>query len=152
LLSLFFCTVTPDWGGGFLFLCGGFENLTQPKKLTMNNELITFEKLPEAVSYLIGKVEALERTLQTKNEQTITPMTQWLNIDELREYLPDHPAKATIYGWVSSRQIPYHKGGKKLRFLQSEIDEWLATGKRKSESELTAEAEKYCQTKKITKR
>jgi excisionase family DNA binding protein len=128
------------------------ENLHQAEKIIMNNEIITFEKLPEAIGYLIGKVEALERTLQTKNEQTIIPTTKWLNIDELKEYLPDRPAKATIYGWVCSRQIPHHKGGKKLRFLQSEIDEWLATGKRKSESELTAEAENYCKTKKITKR
>jgi excisionase family DNA binding protein len=109
----------------------------------MNYSEITFERLPEAVSYLISKVESLEQALQSKNEQLSIPVDRWLNIDELKEYLPDRPAKATIYGWVSSRQIPHHKGGKKLRFRQSEIDAWLSEGKRKSESEMEAAASEY---------
>ena len=101
------------------------------------------------MAYLITKVEALEKVLLEKNESPAIPVDKWFNIDELKEYLPDHPAKATIYGWVSKREIPYHKGGKKLRFLQSDIDKWLSNGKRKSESELREEANKYCETKKI---
>lgn len=112
-------------------------------------EAITFETMPKAMAYLITKVEALEKVLLEKNESPAIPVDKWFNIDELKEYLPDHPAKATIYGWVSKREIPYHKGGKKLRFLQSDIDKWLSNGKRKSESELREEANKYCETKKI---
>ena len=97
--------------------------------------------MPEAMGYLIQEVEAL-KVLLAKPEPT-THTDRWFNVDELREYLPDHPAKATIYGWVSSKQIPNHKGGKKLRFLKSEIDNWLAMGKRKSESELQEEAAAY---------
>lgn len=100
------------------------------------------------MAYLITKVEALEKLL-TKSEVPAAPVDKWLNIDELKGYLPDHPAKATIYGWVSKREIPYHKGGKKLRFLKSDIDAWLSNGKRKSESELENEAKKYCGTNKI---
>jgi excisionase family DNA binding protein len=118
----------------------------------MNFTEITFERLPEAMGYLIGKVESMERALQAKNEQSSNPIDRWLNIDELKEYLPDKPARATIYGWVSSRQIPYHKGGKKLRFLQSEIDAWLSGEKRKSETELEAEAAAYLSTKKGVRR
>lgn len=110
---------------------------------------ITFETMPKAMEYLIGKMEALEKALLEKNETPTTPVDRWLNIDELKAYLPDHPAKATIYGWVSKREIPHHKGGKKLRFLQSEIDAWLSNGKRKSESELRDKANKYCETRKI---
>lgn len=113
------------------------------------NETITFESMPKAMAYLIGKVEALEKAFLERNTVSITPVDKWLNIDELKEYLPDHPAKATIYGWVSKREIPFHKGGKKLRFLQSDIDKWLSGGKRKSESELRDEANKYCETKRI---
>lgn len=76
--------------------------------------------MPKAMAYLITKVEALEKVLMEKSEAPAAPMDRWLNIDELKAYLPDHPAKATIYGWVSRREIPYHKGGKKLRFLQSD--------------------------------
>ncbi len=107
----------------------------------MNLENITFEKLPEAVSYLIAKVDALTKALQIKTEPS--KIDYWMNIDELTGYLPDHPAKATVYGWVSNRQIPHHKGGKKLRFLKSEIDEWLSNGKRKTNEEIMGEAEKY---------
>lgn len=113
------------------------------------NEVITFETMPKAMAYLIGKVEALEQALLSKTEYQTAPVDRWFDIYELAEYLPDHPAKQTIYGWVHSRTIPYHKGGKKLRFLQSEIDTWLSSGKRKSENELKAEAETYCSTKRI---
>ncbi len=113
------------------------------------NEVITFETMPKAMAYLINKVEALEKKLLEKNEVPTTPADKWFNIDELKDYLPDHPAKQTIYGWVSKREIPFHKGGKKLRFLQSDIDKWLSCGKRKGESELRDEANNYCETKRI---
>lgn len=83
--------------------------------------MITFETMPKAMAYLITKVEALEKALMEKNEAPAAPVDRWLNIDELKAYLPDHPVKSTIYGWVSKREIPYHKGGKKLRFLQSDM-------------------------------
>lgn len=113
------------------------------------NEVITFETMPKAMAYLIEKVEALEKALLEKNEVSTTPTDKWFNIDELKDYLPDHPAKQTIYGWVSKREIPFHKGGKKLRFLQSDIDMWLSKGKRMSESELKDEATNYCTAKRI---
>lgn len=111
---------------------------------------ITFEALPELVHSLIAKVESLEQTLQNKvlDKAIITTADKWLNIDELKVYLPDHPAKATIYGWVHYRRIPHHKGGKKLRFLKSEIDVWLKLGKRKSLIEMEMEANKYLTKKK----
>ena len=34
------------------------------------------------------------------------------------QYLPDRPAKQTVYGWVFQKKIPYHKKGKKLQFLK----------------------------------
>lgn len=50
---------------------------------------------------------------------------KWLTLSELIDYLPTKPAPATIYGWVSKKTIPYHKCGKRLSFLKSEIDEWV---------------------------
>ena len=114
----------------------------------MVSKRLSFEELPDAVSYLISKVDSIEKTLLSRNEQIKESEDQWFNIDELREYLSDHPAKATIYGWVSTRQIPHHKGEKKLRFLKSEIDKWLLNGKRKSEDELQTEAANYLNGKK----
>jgi predicted DNA-binding transcriptional regulator AlpA len=114
----------------------------------MKKEEVTFEKLPEAIGYLIDKVESLEKTLQTKEQQSNKVSDCWFNVDELIEYLSDKPAKATVYGWVSTRQIPHHKSSKKLRFLKSEIDKWLSSGKRKSEDELQAEALEFTNHKK----
>lgn len=104
---------------------------------------LTFDRLPEAVSYLIGRIESLEQALQKQNERPDAPVDGWMNIDELKEYLPDKPAKPTIYGWVSQRLIPHHKGGKKLRFRKSEIDNWLSEGKRQSAGEIEAAAQEY---------
>ena len=64
------------------------------------NEQITFETMPKAMAYLITKVEALEEALLEKRETPTAPVDRWLNIDELKAYLPDHPAKAKFFGWV----------------------------------------------------
>ncbi|MDR1181630.1 MAG: helix-turn-helix domain-containing protein [Bacteroidales bacterium] len=117
----------------------------------MDTKSITFDKLPEAVGYLIGKVESLEQAFLQMKSEPEQPTDSWFDIDELMEYLPDKPAKPTVYGWVSNRQIPHHKGGKKLRFRQSEIDAWLSSGKRLSESEMEAAASEYL-TKKAERR
>ena len=120
-----------------------FNNIINYKK--MDN--VTFEKLPEAIGYLINKVESLETILQEKSKEQNEPVNQWFNLDELRAYLPDKPARATVYGWIGAKFIPSHKNGKRLRFFKPEIDQWLALGKRKSESELQIEAEEYFKRK-----
>lgn len=73
---------------------------------------------------------------------------QWLDLSGLCDYHPDEPAKATVYGWVHAGIIPHHKGGKKLRFLKSEIDQWLKTGKKKTAAELVIEIDSYLSKKK----
>lgn len=82
-----------------------------------------------------------------KMEQERVP-DLWFDMHGLMNYLPDKPAKATIYGWVHSNLIPYHKGQKKLRFLKSEIDDWMKQGRRKTLSEIAHEAEQYLTKKK----
>lgn len=57
--------------------------------------------------------------------------TKWFNITQLCEYLPDKPAKPTVYGWVSASTVPYHKNAKKLRFLKTDIDKWLMEGRKR---------------------
>jgi|SRR5665647_265753 len=78
----------------------------------------------------------------TKAEQP-TKTDCWFDLNELCSYLPDKPAKPTVYGWVHTGLIPCHKGAKKLRFLKSEIDQWLKSGKQKTVSEIEAEAISY---------
>ena len=65
---------------------------------------------------------------------------QWMNIDQLRAYHSDRPARSTIYDWVCQNRIPVPKDGKKLRFLKSEIDQWLGLGRQKTQEEIKQEA------------
>jgi excisionase family DNA binding protein len=115
-----------------------------PKELTINEipQTLTFEQIPQAVGMLIDEVKALRSTLMEKQSPLIVE-DRWFNLDELRKYLPDHPAKNTVYCWVSSNQIPFYKNRKSLLFRKSEIDSWIEEGKRKSKSELKDEAARY---------
>lgn len=108
---------------------------------------LSFEQLPQAVETLLDKVEKIETLLnETKTERPESD--RWFNLQELCEYLPDRPARQTVYGWIGQKLIPYHKKGKKLQFLKSEIDNWLKTDKRKSLAEIQAEAEQFTLVKK----
>jgi predicted DNA-binding transcriptional regulator AlpA len=74
---------------------------------------------------------------------------RWFDIVELCNYLPDKPSVPTAYGWVHFKTVPYHKspGQKKLRFLKSEIDEWLNMGRKKTLAEKASEADTYINKK-----
>jgi len=90
--------------------------------------LAQMEKSEVKVGKLEMRLETLE-ILQKRTPRKPVPVGDWLNVDELLDYLPDKPALSTVYGWVGHKQIPFYKSGKKLRFLKSEIDKWLLNGK-----------------------
>jgi hypothetical protein len=94
---------------------------------------ITFNDLPQVVSRIENKLEKIEKLvlqLQLKKVE-LEPSEQWMNIAELCAYHPNKPARQTVYGWVHSKTIPFHKGPKTrtLKFLKSEIDNWLKSDK-----------------------
>ena len=108
----------------------------------------SLEEMPQALSYLIEKVESLQNTVNTlRNKQQVGKSCHWMNIDELCAYLPTHPKKQTVYGWVSSKLIPVHKSTKELFFLQSEIDDWLMKDACKTNEDLMNEAKEFISTK-----
>ena len=108
----------------------------------MFSDELSFNDVPKAVAHLIDKVEKIENLLIT-NQPQAQEGDQWLNLNDLCKYHPDHSAKPTVYAWIGQRSIPYHKKGKKLMFLKSEIDNWLKEGRRKTAAEIQAEAEQY---------
>jgi hypothetical protein len=108
---------------------------------------ISFNDMPQALAYLIGKVERLE-TLLSATKSELPESDKWFNLQELCSYLPDKPARQTVYGWIGQKLIPYHKKGKKLQFLKSEIDAWLIGDKHKSVAELQADAAAFVANKK----
>ena len=74
---------------------------------------------------------------------------QWFDLNGLIEYLPSHPKSQTIYDWVHKKIIPFHKtpGSKTLVFLKSEIDEWMKSGRRKTQHEKATLANNYLKNK-----
>jgi excisionase family DNA binding protein len=114
------------------------------EKLT---ESLTLETLPKAFTHLTNEVREIKRLLlENSNEQPIEA-DRWFDLNELCSYHPDKPSKPTVYGWVNLGAIPVHKGGKKLRFLKSEIDNWLKQGRKKTLAETASEAEAYLKKK-----
>ena len=99
---------------------------------------ITYDSLPGAVSKIIYKLELLERLILNYSQPE---SDVWFDINELCKYHPSKPAKVTVYTWVRERRIPFHKNGKKLTFLKSEIDSWLKQGRQKTVSEIEIESD-----------
>ena len=114
----------------------------------MEDKNITFEDLPKAMSWMMDKLNKLDSKIDGLNNiPQVRPADQWMNLKELCEYLPSHPAEQTVYGWTSCHQISFHKRGKRIMFLKSEIDAWLHDGKRKSQKELAEEAAQFINAK-----
>lgn len=103
----------------------------------MTDKEITFEKLPQAVSYLIEKVESLTDLLE--NQKAAPQKRLPIEIDAACKLI--YKAKPTIYSLVSKGLIPCYKNGKKLYFYEDELLNWVAQGKRKTQFELRAEIE-----------
>lgn len=110
-------------------------------------ETLTLETLPKAFTQLTNEVGEIKRLLLAKSNEQQTETDRWLDLTELCNYHPDKPSKPTVYGWVNAGIIPVHKGGKKLRFLKSEIDIWLKQGRKKTLAETASEAEAYLKKK-----
>jgi excisionase family DNA binding protein len=90
---------------------------------------------------------SIKKVLNTQQAEQPTETDRWFDLNELCQYHPDKPTKPTVYGWVNARGIPVHKGGKKLRFLKSEIDDWLKQGRKKTWAETAKEAGTYLGSK-----
>jgi len=86
-----------------------------------------FDELPAKVAEMDRKLDAVLLALSAapkeKNDFLMT-------MEDLRIYLPEQPARQTVYCWVFDRKIPFEKYGKRLYFRKSTIDIWLANGRR----------------------
>ena len=116
-------------------------------KMFTEERAITLENLPQAVKLILEKVEKIETSLETLTAHAPEEQDQWMDVEGLMAYHPDRPARKTIYDWVTLRRVPYHKDGKRLRFLRSEIDAWLAGGYHKTEDEMQEAAVDYVNSK-----
>ena len=110
-------------------------------------QVLTFDKLPEAVTMLTKEVSELKRLLIEKQEQPIINLPeQLLTIQEAAEFLS--LSVPTLYSKVSKREIPVMKRGKRLYFSRTELLDYLKEGRRKTNAEIEQEAEAYLLNKK----
>jgi excisionase family DNA binding protein len=87
---------------------------------------------------------SIKKVLSTQQAEQPAETDRWFDLTELCIYHPDKPKKPTVYGWVNAGIIPVHKGGgKKLRFLKSEIDSWLKQGRKRTLEEIASDADRY---------
>ena len=60
----------------------------------MEDMNITFEDLPKAMSWMMDKLNKLDSKIDGLNNiPQVRPADQWMNLKELCEYLPSHPAE-----------------------------------------------------------
>lgn len=90
---------------------------------------VRFEDMPAMLLKLSDHMKKMSEhiiSISTEVGSLKSTKKEWLSLDMLIEYLPNHPAKQTVYGWMAQKSIPYYKGDKATVFLKSEIDEWLS--------------------------
>ena len=109
----------------------------------------TFDMIPMLMANLLednkilsAKIDALNRKISASVGKSKDD-NQRMDVTEAQKYIPGHPAVQTIYGWTSNNMIPYHKVGKRIYFVKSELDAWLTKEQHKSQEDLRKEAEEY---------
>jgi len=86
--------------------------------------MTTFETLPQRVEEIDKKLDRLLAQSEAKPDKDFL-----MTLEQLVDYLPEHPANQTVYGWVNDRKVPHEKHGKRLYFRKSTIDTWLSNGR-----------------------
>ena len=96
----------------------------------MTKEPITFDKLPQAVSYLTEQVEKIYQLVETLQTQKPDNQHQLIDIDKASILI--QKSKPTIYRLARTGLIPAYKRGKKLYFYEDELLAWIENGRRKT--------------------
>lgn len=109
-------------------------------------EEITFDRLPHAVAQLYTKLVHIERLLQEQSHNLKPESEQLLTVQQTADFL--NLSVPTIYGYVQRQEIPVNKRAKRLYFSKGELTEWIKAGRKKTVSEIEAEAENSFLSKK----
>lgn len=93
---------------------------------------------------LEDRLDRIERLLVDLVQRTNVPLeesntgNEFINVKEVAAYL--YLTFPTIYSKVHNGELPNYKRGKRLMFKKTEIDEWIAKGKRMSYDEINEAA------------
>ena len=108
----------------------------------MTNYNVIIEQLINVISEKVS-----ENIIKSMNPSKPSDEDVFVCIDETVKMV--HLSKATIYGLTHRKEIPFHKRGKRLYFLKSEILDWIKSGKQESKSELELRADEYLSKKRL---
>ena len=110
---------------------------------------LTFDQLPQAVYEIQQKLESIEQLLLELNKNQ--PETDKIfTVSEAADFLD--LSTATIYGLVSKGELPVMKRSKRCYFSKLELIAYLKKGRRKTNEEIEAEADKYLMKRRYSKR
>lgn len=107
-------------------------------KIVIAMNILTFEKLPDAISQLLKRVEDLEVLIKSLQKNIPEEQDEFLTIEQTSKILS--LSVPTIYGLVSRTEIPVLKRGKRLYFSKQEIFNWIKQGRKKTWYDLKNEA------------
>ena len=109
----------------------------------MQQETITFDKLPQAVTYLTEQVAELKQMVSA-----LQPSTQdkhvLVGIEEACRIVKK--AKPTVYALVRKGLLPAYKKGKQLYFYEDELLVWIENGRKKTSEQNYEEMQKAMQS------
>ena len=93
-------------------------------------DTITFDQLPKAVGDIldgIAEIKDICKELRGDN----AAKDEFLTIEQLQAYHPDHPSLQTVHRWKSLGYIPFYKdpATRRVKFKKSEIDAWIASSR-----------------------
>lgn len=109
----------------------------------MANEIITFDKLPQAVSYLTEQVMELKTMVSALQPPSPNNNHVLVEIDEAASIIMK--SKPTIYRLVNQSILPSYKKGKKLYFYKDELLTWIENGRKATKEQTHAEMQQAMQ-------
>ena len=99
--------------------------LQRKSKITLPEyQTPTFNEVPVLLAEVNRKLDLLLSKPSEEEEKD-----RLFSVEQLQNYLPENPARQTIYGWVNNRLIPFEKHGPRLYFRKSKIDHWSENGR-----------------------
>ena len=119
---------------GFSFI--GTVKEARAKNLSIMLDTITFDQLPKAVGDILDGIAEIKDICKELRGDNATK-DEFLTIEQLQAYHPDHPSLQTVHRWKSLGYILFYKdpATRRVKFKKSDIDAWIASSRHMSRKE-----------------
>jgi len=107
---------------------------------------ITYDTLPKAVTQISKRLINIERLLLEKGSTNTVPEDELLTVRQASIFLT--LAVPTIYSLISKGELPVCKRGKRCYFSKADLLNYIKAGRKRTNSEIEAEAADYVNNKK----